>query len=260
LILVLLAGVVALAAMVEGQCGCPAEFRNKRAVLEEGTKQTIIGDMVLTGAARDFFFADNATASKFRAMSNYGPHKWTGNRLNYLIGGDVAASAEVIRRALRELQAKIGNCVTFNELKAPAGDYVHVFNGGNGACFSNIGRVGGMQKLSLGSGCTNSLGTIQHEFMHALGFFHEQSRPDRDNYIRIDFDRTTTYYCGNYMKCRACYTHTPYNIKSVMHYPSHGFGCGGVPTIFTVRGEQIPYNHEVQPTDVQNIKQLYGCR
>ena len=48
----------------------------------------------------------------------------------------------------------------------------------------------GAQDLSLDDNCINenSAGTLLHELMHAAGFFHEHTRPDRDTYVRIDFD------------------------------------------------------------------------
>ena len=52
------------------------------------------------------------------------------------------------------------------------------------SCFSAIGRQGGQQRISVGEGCEYK-GTVMHEMMHALGFFHEQSRTDRDNYIMV---------------------------------------------------------------------------
>lgn len=51
-----------------------------------------------------------------------------------------------------------------------------------------MGRTGDIQVVSLQRfGCV-SLGIIQHELLHALGFYYEHTRSDRDNYIKINWD------------------------------------------------------------------------
>lgn len=55
-------------------------------------------------------------------------------------------------------------------------------------CFSSVGDQQIGQILSLGSGCDHKA-VIEHELLHALGFYHEQSRTDRDDYVDIWLDQ-----------------------------------------------------------------------
>ena len=56
-------------------------------------------------------------------------------------------------------------------------------------CFSQLGRDprDREQRISIGRGC-EFLGIAAHEILHALGFFHEQSRIDRDDFVTINFE------------------------------------------------------------------------
>ena len=43
------------------------------------------------------------------------------------------------------------------------------------------------QILYLSTGCLGKFGgnRVAHELMHALGFYHEHTRPDRNKYIQV---------------------------------------------------------------------------
>ncbi|XP_071965553.1 zinc metalloproteinase nas-15-like [Antedon mediterranea] len=64
-------------------------------------------------------------------------------------------------------------------------NYVNIVK--KNGCYSHVGIQGGVQELSLASGCYVKVGIIMHEMMHAIGFYHEQSRTDRDSYVSIQW-------------------------------------------------------------------------
>ena len=70
-------------------------------------------------------------------------------------------------------------CLNFRRRDDPPHGNRIVFTDVDG-CASNVGRnpIQDIQFVSLASECIR-LGVIAHEVAHALGFWHEQSRPDR---------------------------------------------------------------------------------
>ena len=52
-------------------------------------------------------------------------------------------------------------------------------------CCSFVGKRGnGAQAISIGKNC-DKFGIVVHELGHVVGFWHEHTRPDRDNHVHI---------------------------------------------------------------------------
>lgn len=55
----------------------------------------------------------------------------------------------------------------------------------NYRCCSYVGRRGnGPQAISIGKNC-DKFGIVVHELGHVIGFWHEHTRPDRDDHVTI---------------------------------------------------------------------------
>ncbi|KAK3738622.1 hypothetical protein QZH41_009489, partial [Actinostola sp. cb2023] len=150
-------------------------------------------------------------------------------------------------------------CIRFIPRKTER-NYIYVVS--EGGCWSYIGKSGGKQKLSLGPGCEYK-GTAIHEIMHALGFFHEQSRRDRDSYITIHLENIVPGVRHNFDKYphgKADYLNAQYDYGSIMHYPEYAFSENGKKTIVPIRpGVIIGQRRGLSSIDIQQINTLYSC-
>uniref|UniRef100_A0A674C2E1 Metalloendopeptidase n=1 Tax=Salmo trutta TaxID=8032 RepID=A0A674C2E1_SALTR len=115
-------------------------------------------------------------------------------------------------------------------------------------------RSGCKQLVSLEKrGCVNH-GTIQHELLHALGFYHEQNRSDRDKNIRINWEDVECGEEPNFDKADTNNLDIPYDNSSVMHYNRWLFSTP-IPDATVPIGQSL----EMSAIDVQRVNKLYRC-
>ncbi len=168
------------------------------------------------------------------------------------------------RTALRDLEAVSG--LNFFEYSSPPGiDYIHVVRStDSGVSSSAVGRQGGQQFLRIWSSHWDSKIILMHETMHALGFKHEQSRPDRDTYVTINWFNIPNDRQHNFTLDSGASALGSYDFLSIMHYRPFAFAINeNIPTIvckpaYSQFQDQMGNRAFVSQGDCNALQFIYG--
>jgi hypothetical protein len=128
----------------------------------------------------------------------------------------------------------------------------------SGQCESNVGHVGGEQYTGGSGAC--SLGTLLHEMGHIAGLYHEQSRPDRNTYVTVNFGNVIKGSEDNFNQPQDDFQDLGlFDYASIMEYIPFAFTRNGGPVIETIPAG-IPLSNQTGYTaaDIDGIKRLYG--
>lgn len=136
-------------------------------------------------------------------------------------------------------------------------DYLYFTPAPGTICSSHVGKKGGQQKVNLAPRCNT--GNTVHEIGHAIGLWHEQSRADRNNYIRIvweNIDPEKQYNFNQHITDGRDYGE--YDYASIMHYGPYAFSKNGEKTILPLEGEaNIGQREHLSDKDIQAVNAMY---
>ncbi|XP_063842691.1 zinc metalloproteinase nas-15-like [Scylla paramamosain] len=191
---------------------------------------------------------------------------WPGGRLLYQLDFDTESNRyvkDLILSAVDEINAE--RCVTLTTASSSDVDHVSIRLGGDYS--SHMGRQGGAQNLTVVAE-TIHRGSVMHELMHALGFGHEHNRPDRDDYVVIDFsnihDTAKPYFKKYTSQDPVKDEQLAYDYMSLMHatdmYDDRVNIDTSKPVIWRKDGGQdLGQRSMLTPLDKQRLRKIYSC-
>ncbi|XP_006992477.2 tolloid-like protein 2 [Peromyscus maniculatus bairdii] len=200
-----------------------------------------------------------------RATTSRTERIWPGGVIPYVIGGNFTGSQRAIfKQAMRHWEKH--TCVTFVE-RTDEESFI-VFSYRTCGCCSYVGRRGGgPQAISIGKNC-DKFGIVAHELGHVVGFWHEHTRPDRDQHVTIIRENIQPGQEYNFLKMEAGEVSSlgeTYDFDSIMHYARNTFSRGVfLDTILPRRDDNgvrptIGQRVRLSQGDIAQARKLYKC-
>lgn len=187
------------------------------------------GDMVL---APELIEALSISTTKGAVIGDYEMY-WPNKTIPYYVSSDFTTSERnVIRQALNEIELVAD--LSFVQQTTYGVGVIRFVHSTDGVNYSPVGKQGNRANtIELVSNCAK--GSILHEVMHSLGYFHEHCRTDRDQYVTIYEDNIQENFFYAFEKYIDEYAQGGYDLgtldfNSIMMYGSTAFrkkGCTG---------------------------------
>lgn len=190
----------------------------------------------------------------FTSKAAYQTNLWTNNEVPYEFDANVTAANRILMQTAMQEWENVSSIdfiqCTNNQCLPPQGqpfiNCLHIQDSTRNS--SRVGMTGGTQVVNIFN--WNSRFIIVHELGHALGYWHEHQRADRNQYLQIHQGNIDSARCDT-----DCFTTnfdpgTPNNyglfdFDSVMHYGECAFAITPCPCVF--------------PANCQTIEVLMDC-
>jgi len=214
---------------------------------------------------------DEENSSVMNEICAFGVCLWGEAPVPYYVNGG-SELANIVELSARELETRTN--ARFTRLGSPAGSYIEIVNSNQCGGVSVLGKKygGGSQKLEAPTAAdcqgstTTAVSVTVHEIMHAMGLFHEQTRPDRDEHVTINYQNieqgTTNFNYKKRGQQKVDELQLPYDFQSIMHYGADTFcirdsanRCVG-PTMVAKNGQYVG-GQKLTDVDKAKINGLY---
>jgi len=230
----------------------------RQAIYDTNGADMYQGDIALTTEQKAQIRSRNAVVDLSK--------RWDKGIVPYKIGTNFGSWQstvnDVIAKAVAHIANATGGCIKYIPWTNQK-DYVQLKYEQTG-CWSRLGRTGGEQPIVLDMGCW-SVGTVVHEMLHAIGFQHEQNRPDRDQYLNIYWDKIMPDKKSQFELAKGLVFNTPFDFKSIMLYGETAFSQDKKSATMLAKDTKIRFpdadrREAMSPTDIYEVKQYYNCK
>lgn len=226
--------------------------------LKRGGYAVVEGDILLKKIDSADTVIDNMPQAVI--LQRFGGGRWPNGVLPFKISEDFSSTCEYnIRAAIatwdENTQVKFLEITAENS--ARFADYANIIPSHSKVNSSYVGFQGGEQIIEISNSCKKM--TIAHEIGHALGLWHEQSRTDRDQYIKIIWDNISSQHLFNFNQhVKDGKDVGEYDYDSVMHYSAYAFSKNGERTIVPLNEQaKIGQRSYLSEKDIAAVDYMY---
>ncbi len=182
--------------------------------------------------------------------------RWPNGVIPYYIPPSFPNPSRIVD-AVRHWNETMGGVIRFVERRSER-NYVTFYT--SSGCSALVGYNGiGAHPVYLGESCTT--GSVIHELGHTVGLWHEQSREDRNSYVKVNwsnidllsqFNFNQNIWNGDDIGA--------YDYNSIMHYGQYSFSNNGKPTLETIpAGIPIGQRKALSIGDINAVRFMYGA-